>query len=82
MTFDYGDGGVYVSEQPHLTFLADTDGDDRAEERQGGNGGGSGNYLGWGGNYTNYGAGGTGSGGSDYGYSAGLQGVVCINGYW
>lgn len=31
LSFDFGDGGVYVSEQPHLTFLRDTDGDDRAD---------------------------------------------------
>jgi putative heme-binding domain-containing protein len=31
LSFELGDGGVYVSEQPHLTFLQDTDGDDRAD---------------------------------------------------
>jgi putative heme-binding domain-containing protein len=31
LSFEFGDGGVYVSEQPHLTFLKDTDGDDRAD---------------------------------------------------
>ena len=31
LSFVLGDGGVYVSEQPHLTFLKDTDGDDRAD---------------------------------------------------
>jgi putative heme-binding domain-containing protein len=31
LSFEFGDGGVYVSEQPHLTFLRDTDGDDRAD---------------------------------------------------
>jgi putative heme-binding domain-containing protein len=31
LSFEFGDGGVYVSEQPNLTFLADTDGDDRAD---------------------------------------------------
>lgn len=31
LSFEFGDGGVYVSEQPDLTFLKDTDGDDRAD---------------------------------------------------
>ena len=31
LSFVLGDGGVYVSEQPHLSFLKDTDGDDRAD---------------------------------------------------
>jgi putative heme-binding domain-containing protein len=31
LSFEFGDGGVYVSEQPHLTFLKDLDGDDRAD---------------------------------------------------
>ena len=31
LSFEFGDGGVFVSEQPHLTFLRDTDGDDRAD---------------------------------------------------
>lgn len=31
LSFEFGDGGVYVSEQPSLTFLKDTDGDDRAD---------------------------------------------------
>ncbi|MEM0898285.1 MAG: PVC-type heme-binding CxxCH protein, partial [Verrucomicrobiota bacterium] len=34
LSFVLGDGGVYVSEEPHLTFLRDTDGDDVADERQ------------------------------------------------
>lgn len=34
LSFELGDGGVYVSEQPHLTFLKDTDGDDRADFRR------------------------------------------------
>jgi lysophospholipase L1-like esterase/plastocyanin len=34
LSFEFGDGGVYVSEQPHLTFLQDTDGDDRADRRE------------------------------------------------
>ena len=33
LSFEFGDGGVYVSEMPHLTFLKDTDGDDKADER-------------------------------------------------
>ncbi|MBT3212050.1 MAG: sulfatase-like hydrolase/transferase [Planctomycetaceae bacterium] len=31
LSFEFGDGGVYVSEQPNLTFLQDTNGDDRAD---------------------------------------------------
>ena len=31
LSFEFGDGGVYVSEQPNLTFLKDTTGDDRAD---------------------------------------------------
>ncbi|MEZ6114820.1 MAG: GDSL-type esterase/lipase family protein, partial [Pirellulaceae bacterium] len=31
LSFEFGDGGVYVSEQPSLTFLKDIDGDDRAD---------------------------------------------------
>ena len=31
LSFELGDGGVYVSEQPCLTFLKDTDGDDKAD---------------------------------------------------
>ena len=31
LSFELGDGGVYVSEQPHLTFLKDTNGDDVAD---------------------------------------------------
>lgn len=34
LSFEFGDRGVYVSEQPHLTFLQDTDGDDRADVRR------------------------------------------------
>ena len=34
LSFEFGDGGVYVSEMPDLTFLADTDGDDRADVRR------------------------------------------------
>lgn len=31
LSFEFGDGGVYVSEQPDLTFLKDTDGDGKAD---------------------------------------------------
>jgi len=31
LSFEFGDGGVYVSEQPCLTFLKDTNGDDKAD---------------------------------------------------
>ena len=34
LSFEFGDGGLYVSEQPHLTFLKDTDGDGRADLRK------------------------------------------------
>ena len=34
LSFELGNGGVYVSEEPHLTFLKDTDGDGRADFRQ------------------------------------------------
>ncbi|GAA4439988.1 PVC-type heme-binding CxxCH protein [Bremerella cremea] len=33
LSFEFGDGGVYVSEQPCLSFLKDTDGDDRADTK-------------------------------------------------
>jgi len=29
-----GKGGIYVSEEPHLSYLADTDGDDKADHRE------------------------------------------------
>jgi azurin len=32
--FELGDGGAYVSQQPNLVFLRDTNGDDRADERR------------------------------------------------
>ncbi len=34
LAFEFGNGGVYVSEQPHLTFLKDTDGDGKADFRK------------------------------------------------
>ena len=34
LSFEFGNGGVYVSEMPDLTFLKDTDGDDKADVRE------------------------------------------------
>lgn len=34
LSFEFGDGGVYVSEMPQLTFLKDTDGDGQADLRE------------------------------------------------
>ncbi|MEC9349416.1 MAG: PVC-type heme-binding CxxCH protein, partial [Planctomycetota bacterium] len=34
LSFVLGDGGVYVSEEPHLTFIKDTDGDGKADYRR------------------------------------------------
>lgn len=34
LSFEFGDGGIYVSEQPSLTFLKDTDGDGKADVRK------------------------------------------------
>jgi glucose/arabinose dehydrogenase/azurin len=34
LSFEFGDGGLYVSEPPHLTLLKDTDGDGRADFRR------------------------------------------------
>jgi len=34
LSFEFGDGGVYVSDMPHLTFIKDTDGDGRADYRR------------------------------------------------
>lgn len=34
LAFEFGDGGVYVSDEPHLTFLKDTDGDGKADFRR------------------------------------------------
>ncbi len=31
LSFELGDGGVYISEEPHLIFIKDTDGDDKAD---------------------------------------------------
>ena len=32
--FEFAPGGVFVSEEPHLVFLADTDGDDKADSKE------------------------------------------------
>jgi len=34
LSFEFGQGGVYVSDEPYLTFLKDTDGDGKADFRQ------------------------------------------------
>jgi putative heme-binding domain-containing protein len=34
LSFEFGDGGVYVSEMPNLTFIKDTDGDGKADYRE------------------------------------------------
>ena len=34
LSFEFGDGGVYVSDEPNLTFLKDTDGDGKADLRR------------------------------------------------
>ena len=34
LAFEFGDGGVYVSDEPHLTFLKDTNGDGKADFRR------------------------------------------------
>ncbi len=34
LSFEFGDGGVYVSEMPDLTFIKDTDGDGKADYRR------------------------------------------------
>jgi plastocyanin len=31
LSFEFGDGGVYVSEEPHLSFIKDTNGDGKAD---------------------------------------------------
>ena len=33
LSFEFGNGGVYISDMPNLTFLKDTDGDDKADVR-------------------------------------------------
>lgn len=34
LSFEFGNGGVFVSDQPNLTFLKDTDGDGKADKRE------------------------------------------------
>lgn len=34
LAFEFGDGGVYVSDEPHLSFLKDTDGDGKADSKR------------------------------------------------
>ncbi len=34
LSFELGDGGVYVSEEPHFAFIKDTDGDGKADFRR------------------------------------------------
>jgi hypothetical protein len=34
LSFEFGNGGVFVSDQPNLTFLKDTDGDGKADRRE------------------------------------------------
>ncbi len=34
LSFEFGDGGIYVSEEPAFTFLKDTDGDGKADLRR------------------------------------------------
>lgn len=34
LSFEFGNGGVFVSDQPHLTFLKDSDGDGKADHRE------------------------------------------------
>lgn len=34
LSFELGDGGVYISDMPNLTFLKDTDGDDRCDVKK------------------------------------------------
>lgn len=34
LSFEFGNGGVYVSEEPHMTFLKDTNGDGKADFKE------------------------------------------------
>ncbi|MBT5716922.1 MAG: hypothetical protein HOI70_08420 [Opitutae bacterium] len=34
LSFEFGNGGVYVSEEPHMTFLKDTNGNGKADSRE------------------------------------------------
>ena len=34
LSFEFGDGGVYVGEEPHMSFIKDTDGDSKADHRE------------------------------------------------
>lgn len=34
LSFEFGNGGVYVSQQPDLVFIKDTDGDGKADQKQ------------------------------------------------
>ena len=34
LSFEFGNGGVYVSEEPHMSFLKDTNGDGKADHRE------------------------------------------------
>ena len=34
LSFEFGNGGIYVSEEPHMTFLKDTNGDGKADHRE------------------------------------------------
>ena len=34
LSFEFGNGGVYVSQQPNLVFIKDTDGDGKADHKQ------------------------------------------------
>ncbi len=34
LSFEFGDGGIYVSEEPHMAFIKDTDGDGKADFKE------------------------------------------------